>query len=224
MKRFLLRATILLAGGLATAGLASNVHAAPITFNFDTGSNENLGSTQTYTSAGASVTAYGGSRNGTSVSRNQDLYSNHNGFDERGLGICSSPSGRSDNCRDSTEINGTELVQLDLKNLIDTGYNKFSINADSSTGGEILAVYYSTSSNLLGTFAANITSALGDVVVTTAGARYLNFISGTNPDRDDVILNSLTADKVAVSEPASLALLGSAMLGAGLIRRRQSRA
>ncbi|MBV8913498.1 MAG: PEP-CTERM sorting domain-containing protein [Acetobacteraceae bacterium] len=50
---------------------------------------------------------------------------------------------------------------------------------------------------------------------------FLNFVSGSSLGTGDVILHSLTADRVvSTPEPASMALLGMGLLGVCLVRRR----
>jgi hypothetical protein len=64
---------------------------------------------------------------------------------------------------------------------------------------------------------------LGNVTITPTG-NYLFFADNATTSGADVLLHSLTVTPNAVPEPASLALLCAALLGAGLLRRRGSRA
>lgn len=218
-----------MAAGL-TVGAAS---AAPITYNFTPSGNGvfNLGASEGYT-AGAltpTVTAYSGSYSGSTITLNGILVGNNRGTDEQGLGVClGSTSGRSAPCSDfniadNPEIDASshELIQLDITSLLLNGYNKLSVNADSATDGELLLTYGSTTSGGLGTLLASISSADGTVSISQNG-NYLNFTSnGSTNSGYDVLLHSLTADKVNnTPEPMSLALLGSGLLGLSLMRRR----
>lgn len=55
------------------------------------------------------------------------------------------------------------------------------------------------------------------------GHRFTRYRSSANSGGRDVLLHSLTADKVAVPEPASIAIIGAGLLGIGMIRRRRAR-
>jgi hypothetical protein len=115
-------------------------------------------------------------------------------------------------------------VQLNISALLAAGYNSIKVNADSATETELLLTYGSGSSGSLGTLLASISSANGDVSISQNG-NYLNFISNGSVDSpNDVLLHSLTADKVTnTPEPVSVAILGVGLLGLGMTRRFRSK-
>ena len=156
---------------------------------------------------------------------NAVLVGNNRGTDEQGLGACVGTHCDSNHdYQNDPEINGGELVQLDITNLLAAGYTSLAVNADSATQGETLGIYSSTTMTGLGTLEASITSANGTVSIFHNG-NFLNFIyngSNVNAGGEDVLLHSLTASK-PVPEPMSIALLGGGLLGLGMIRRSARR-
>ena len=212
---------------LAALGVAtSSASAAPILYDFTSSSSTvNLGSSETYTAGGITITAYSGYLSGTTVTRSGVLVGNNRGSDEQGLGVCIGSGNTCNNGHydDDPEIDYSprEVVQLDITNLLSNGYTSLAVNADSATGGEKLDAYTSMSSSGLGTLVGSITSAAGTVSIVQNG-NYLNFISDNGSGGSDVLLHSLTATKVP--EPVSMAILGTGLIGLGAVRRRRSAA
>ena len=111
-------------------------------------------------------------------------------------------------------------MRLDISGLL-SGYGGFTINADSATDGELLGIFAGNAAGTaLGAKLADATSAGGNVTITPT-SNYLFFVAdnGTTSGAD-VLLHTLTVTPNAVPEPAALALLCTALLGAGLLRRR----
>lgn len=231
MKNFVAAAALGVGLIVGTAGAAL---AAPIVYNFTSaGTVVNLGSSETYMAGSGTptITAYSGFYNSNTVTRSGILVGNNRGSDEQGLGACLGSTSLFGSCgpfgiADNPEIDASskEVVQLDISTLLTAGYNSLMVNADSATGSptELLLAYGSGSSTTLGTLLASISSASGNVSITQNG-NYLNFIADLNRG-GDVLLHSLTADKVATPEPASMAVLGMGLLGLGLTRRLRSKA
>jgi hypothetical protein len=228
------RSIVMIAAAIGMIALLHAAQAAPVTYDFTNtvSGDSNLGPTQNYTVSGFTVTAasgtYGnavGSPAHSSFTAGGDLVGNNRGADEQGLGVCSGGrnSCNSDHFDDHPEIDYAtkEVVSLDITNLF-AAFGSFQINADSATGGELLGVFSNTVNNNLGTKLADITSAENNVAISPTGD-FLYFVSDSDGGTGDVLLHSLTVTTDPVPEPASLALLGSAVLGFGAIRRWQRR-
>jgi len=141
-----------------------------------------------------------------------------------GVGVCFGNGCNNGHIDDSPEIDasGREAVRLDISGLL-SGYGGFTINADSATDGELLGIFAgSVAGTALGARLADATSAGGNVTITPI-SNYLFFVAdnGTTSGAD-VLLHTLTVTPNAVPEPASFALLCTALLGAGLLRKRTS--
>jgi hypothetical protein len=218
----------------AVGGIRSEATAAPITYDF-TGSasgNQALGASQTYTaSGGPTITAISGSytQSGTGIPVAGDAFTaggqlvgNDRGTDEMGVGVCFGNGCNRGHIDDNPEIDasGREVVRLDISSLF-SGFGSFTINADSATDGEVLGIFAGNGTGTaFGAKLGDATSTGGNVTITPT-SNYLFFVAdNTTTSGADVLLHSLTVTPAAVPEPASLALLATALFGAGLLRRR----
>ncbi len=220
-----------LALGVAVLGMGAGIQAGTITYtwNFDNPTGT-LGTSQTYTSTnngGApniTITAYG--LGGCTVNDSKasgcsatDLYGKNAGGSEQGLGIANDPSG-------DHEIYDGTFVQLDLTNLFHAiAPVAGSITIDSVQSNEYFTFWLNSTQGQPGSYLYQGTSSGSSAVVTLSGNNPGSNLGGdlffsVGAGEGNILLSTISAS-VNAPEPASFALVGLALAGVGIARRKR---
>lgn len=192
---------------VAVLGFAAVSQATPVTFTFlEDGSNINLGSSHTFTSGGASISAYAFSTDSSA----QQLFAKDLGVGEQGLGIVSDPSG-------NNEIWGATFIQLFALG----GLPTLNITLGSTDGGEIANIYYSTTLGTLGSLIGSVNSDTTFDIANAYQNGYLSVVAGgqNSSENPNVLLGTATVNTTP-DGGTTIALLGAAITAAGMIRRK----
>ena len=165
-----------------------------------------LGTSQTYTSSGITITAYGFSGAGASM----DLYGKNAGGDEVGLGL---------NGTLNDEIGTTNFVQLNLTNLLATNPASITMSIGSVQEGEGWNIYVSNTLGTLGTFLQTGTTDFSKTFTLNSLPKGDAFVS-VQASSGNVLLSTLATTGSSVPEPGSAAILGAGLLGIGFFAKR----
>lgn len=167
------------------------------------------------TGAGVQITAYAFDYDGCGGCTLSPYSRNTAG--DMGLGIAKHGSLSVNN-----EIDSSDYVQLDLQNVIALAKGAVQISM-SSLEGDQYSVYGSNTLGQIGTKLTNASS-LGSFSVPQWGT--YKFLSIRGVECSDVLISTASLSYVGtlstVPEPATYAMLGSALLFAGLFRRRKA--
>ena len=196
---------------------AASVRADMLSYDFSTPAGP-LGTSQTYTSNGVTITASGYTLSG----HHRRLFGKTDSGDEHGLGLKG---------EDDHEIDTKHFIQLNLASLYSHfGTSSLTVNLTigSVQPGEGYDIYgTNTAGSLAGATLLN-SGTLDEIPFSvTTGFQYLDVIARPGTEEgghSDVLLSSLCATS-AVPEPAGLILFGVGALGlAGCAWRQRKRA
>lgn len=192
-------------------GFAPSVRASTYTYNFDNPTGT-LGTSQTYTVNGVTITAYG-YNNGVAAK----LFGKQDGGDENGLGLY----GTSDH-----EITTTGFVQLDLANLWALNPITVTMSIGSVQHDESWDIFGSNTKGSKGTELLTGSLDAPNTFNLAVGIENYRYVS-VQADCGDVLLSTLSAGTSTGSqtpEPGTMVLLGTGLLGMSAMLRRIRRA
>ena len=206
----------------AVVASAGSTRAATITWNLNLPSGL-LGTTQTYTAGGITITAAGFSsipQLGTNIP-DVTLFGKNNGGDEVGLGLSNDPSGQN-------EITGLNIIRIDFRNAIMAGAlpDSFDFQMNSTTGtvGANIDAWAVWKSTLQSGFA-------GPPLMTGtdeheySGLQLFPFYFFTvfPGNSGNVLIADVSAEIPGVPEPSSWAMMLLGFVGLGFAFRRSRR-
>ena len=224
MRKLLLATTAL----LALSGAAS----ADTIFNFNQGRGSTIGTSETYTVNGVSITAEAWS--GTNINTGISLYEKADGLHETGLGLNNDPSG-------DHEVSGSSFIRINFSQGKALGATTFDYRADSTSGNEKWALYgNNTGTGVVGTAAWTLLdTGLNDEAAQVTGSIFdfylFGLASGSQPYQSNVLLayvggakNGADLQIAAVPEASTWVMMIAGFFGIGgvtmLKRRREGQA
>ena len=195
---------------LGWMGVALATHAGTLTFTFlENGPNLDLGNTSTFTEGGTSLMASGF----TAAGSPSDLFSKFTSGNpgETGLGMVVDSG-------NDHEIDPAHFIQLDMSNLKGTASSSLWLGSVQS--GESGVVYATmTPGSLVGATAIGTLTSDGSLNITSwvNAGDFIDITAGSQ----NVVISSLTATSRDVPDTGStVLLLGAALSGLGLVRRK----
>ncbi|MGH9397382.1 MAG: PEP-CTERM sorting domain-containing protein [Terriglobia bacterium] len=178
-----------------------------------------IGVSQTYNAGGYTVTAYGFEKNSDGVFVAGNLYVKQSGGDESGLGLAN---------EHDREIDTNQFIQLDFTNLANAGITSGSLMIGSVQSGEGYGIYTSNQVGTLGSLDLNgtldktylpISWTANDPIVGVNAYVPTHGSSGS-----DVLLMNFSANPPSPTpEPASLALMGTGLMGLAFVYRKYAK-
>jgi len=197
---------ILIAGTLMGIGVISSAYAGPILYDFTSVPNP-LGTSQSYTQSGITITAYGFENNGTPF----QLFEKTDGGDENGLGFKLT----SDN-----EIDSSNFIELSLSQLWAANPTNLSMSIGSVQSGESWTIYGSNTLGQLGTLLLSGNTDYPTSFTLPNSAINFPFLSITAPTGN--VLVSTLGGNINVPEPVTMLILGSGLAMAAAVKKRRA--
>jgi hypothetical protein len=206
----------------AVVASAGATGAATITWNLNLPSGP-LGTTQTYTAGGITITAAGFSgilQLGTDVP-DVTLFGKNNGGDEVGLGLSNDPSGQN-------EITGLNIIRIDFRNAIMAGAQPFSfdfqMNSTTGTVGANIEAWAVWGSFLQSGFAGPPLMT-GTDETEHSGLQLFPFYFFTvfPGNSGNVLIANVSAEIPGVPEPSIWAMMLLGFAGLGFVFKRSRR-